>query len=223
MRVDAVAFDLDGTLIDSNDAWNDGLNKTLKLYGRDEDVTKEYFLENHVGVEQKQVITHHLDLSEEELERAVDRFNEIYISSIDHVKLQDNALDLLEYVSGRNWKKAIITNAYMDVTDAILDNLASRNMDIKRYFDTIVTRDTVKEGKPNPEIIYIACKRLGVRPENMIFIEDSTSGIIAGKNAGCHVIAVTSTTPREKLQTAGADKTVPNLTALKKVIAEITD
>ena len=32
MKIDAVAFDLDGTLIDSNDAWHDGLNKTLKLY-----------------------------------------------------------------------------------------------------------------------------------------------------------------------------------------------
>ena len=54
MRVDAIAFDLDGTLIDSNDAWHSGLNKTLKLYGKDERVTKKFFIENHVGVEQKQ-------------------------------------------------------------------------------------------------------------------------------------------------------------------------
>ena len=60
MRIDAVAFDLDGTLIETNDAWHSGLNKTLKLYGKDEGVTKEFFYENHVGVEQMQVLSHPL-------------------------------------------------------------------------------------------------------------------------------------------------------------------
>jgi len=221
MKIDAVAFDLDGTLIETKDAWLSGLNKTLRLYGKTEEVSKKYFIENHVGVEQTQVLLHHLDLSESELEEAVDRFNEIFVSSIDHVRLQNNVLELLEYVSGFAEKTAIITNAYSRVVDEILDNLTSRSLDIRGYFDMVVTRDTVKEGKPNPEIIYITCERLGVQPENMVFVEDSTSGVIAGKRAGCYVIGYTSNISGEKLREFGADITVSDLLEIKGILSEL--
>ena len=223
MKIDAIAFDLDGTLIETNDAWHNGLNTTLKQYGKPEGVTKEFFYENHVGVEQKKVISYHLNLSENELEKAVKTFSNIFISSIDFVKLQENVIESLEYISETTEKRAIITNAYQKVAYEILNNLKSRNLDIKKYFKTIVTRDLVDEGKPNPEMIFYACDKLVVKPENMIFVEDSISGVKAGKNAGCYVIAITNTTSEEKLRIAGADKIITNLLELKAIISELSD
>ena len=223
MRIDAIAFDLDGTLIETNEAWYNGLNITLKQYGKQEGVTKEFFYENHVGVEQKKVISHHLNLSEQELERAVKTFNKIFLSSIDFVKLQDNVIEILDYVSETIEKKAIITNAYQKVADEILRNLKSRNLDIKGYFHTIVTRDSVEEGKPSPDMIFYACDKLGVKPENMIFVEDSISGVKAGKNAGCYVIAITNTTSEEKLRLAGADKIITDLVQLKDIMSVLSE
>jgi len=223
MKIDAIAFDLDGTLIETNEAWHNGLNLTLKQYGKHEGVTKKFFYENHVGVEQKKVLSYHLNLSEQELERAVKTFNQIFLSSIDYVKLNDNVIEVLNYVSQRIEARAIITNAYQKVAYEILNNLKTRNLDIKEYFHTIVTRDSVKEGKPNPEMIYYACENLGVKPENMIFVEDSTSGVKAGKNAGCYVIAITTTTSREKLLSAGADEIITNLIELKELVTELSD
>jgi len=223
MKIDAIAFDLDGTLVETNEAWHSGLNMTLKQYGKHEGVTKKFFYENHVGVEQKKVLSYHLNLSEQELERAVKTFNRIFLSSIDFVKLQDNVIEILEFVSETTERRAIITNAYQKVTDAILKNLKSRNLDIREYFHIIVTRDSVEEGKPNPDMIFYACDKLGVKPENVIFIEDSLSGVKAGKNAGCYVIAYTSTTSEEKLRIAGADKIISNLIELKGIISELSD
>ena len=223
MKIDAIAFDLDGTLIETNDAWLNGLNRTLKLYGNEGEVTMEFFIENHVGVEQTKVLSYYLDLSEQEMDEAVKAFNEIFVSSIDYVKLQDNVIETLEYISTMTEKRAIITNSYRKVTDAILDNLESRDLDIKKYFHTIVTRDSVKEGKPNPEIIYNTCNILDVDPENMIFIEDSTSGVQAGKKAGCYVIGYTSNSSAEKLRNAGADAIITNLNKLEDSISKLSE
>lgn len=223
MKIDAIAFDLDGTLIETNEAWHNGLNLTLKQYGKPEGVTNKFFYENHVGVEQKKVVSYHLNLSEQELERAVKKFNKIFLSSIDYVKLHDNVIEILKYVSATTEKRAIITNAYQEVTDEILKNLKSRNLDIKDYFNIIVTRDSVEEGKPNPDMIFYACDKLGVKPENMVFVEDSLSGVKAGKNAGCYVIAITNNTSEEKLRLAGADKIIANLVELKDIISVLSD
>ena len=85
--------------------------------------------------------------------------------------------------------------------------------DLKRSFNTVC--------KPNPDIIFYACEELGVKPVNMVFVEDSVSGVIAGKAAGCYVVALTSTTSEERLRTAGADMVISNLLELKHIISEL--
>jgi len=223
MKVDAIAFDLDGTLIETNDAWHHGLDMTLKQLGKQEGVTKAFFYENHVGVDMKKVISSHLSLSESELEKAVQTFIDNFLLSIDLVKINDNVIEVLEYVSETTERTAIITNTYGNVVDGVFTNLRSRNVDFNKYFSTIVTRDLVEQGKPNPDIIFYACDKLDVKPENMVFVEDSVSGVIAGKNAGCYVIAITNNTAEEKLRSVGADKTIANLLELKHIISELSD
>ena len=80
MKIDAVSFDLDGTLIETNDAWHNSLDMTLKQLGKQEGVTKTFFYENHVGVDMKSVLSSHLNLSEYELERAVKTFINNFLS-----------------------------------------------------------------------------------------------------------------------------------------------
>ncbi|MDE6182000.1 MAG: HAD-IA family hydrolase, partial [Eubacteriales bacterium] len=58
------------------------------------------------------------------------------------------------------------------------------------YFDYIICGDMVKNGKPEPEIYSKACSELGVSPKNVLVLEDSKNGILAGYSAGCNVIMV---------------------------------
>ena len=68
--------------------------------------------------------------------------------------------------------------------------LAIDKLSIRKYFNTVVSGDHVKMGKPDPEIYLLAAKRLGLHPEECVVLEDSTKGIQAAKSAGCKCIAV---------------------------------
>jgi HAD superfamily hydrolase (TIGR01509 family) len=136
------------------------------------------------------------------------------------VHIIDNVLEVLDFVQSQTRKSAIITNTYRKVVDGVVDNLKSRGLDLTKYFSCIVTRDVVDEGKPSPDLIFYACKKLGVEPFGMVFVEDSVSGVIAGKSAGCYVVALTSTTSGARAQ-AGADKVISNLLELKSLIPEL--
>jgi phosphoglycolate phosphatase-like HAD superfamily hydrolase len=125
MKIDAISFDLDGTLIETNDAWHQALDKTLKQLGKPEGVTRQYFYENHVGVDMKKVILSHISLTEPELEKARLQFIDNFLSSIDYVQIVDNVEDVLDFVSSQTEKSAIITNTYQKVVDGVIENLRS--------------------------------------------------------------------------------------------------
>ncbi|MBX9706171.1 MAG: HAD family phosphatase [Gammaproteobacteria bacterium] len=80
---------------------------------------------------------------------------------------------------------------------------------LQHYFKTIVTSDDVKHTKPDPEGYLKAAKALGVAPENCLVIEDSPTGIAAGKAADMTVLAVC--TSHKPLQLDGADHVVHRL------------
>lgn len=74
---------------------------------------------------------------------------------------------------------------------------------ISGYFDVIVSGDDVKLGKPNPETYIVTCKKLGLKPEEVLVLEDATKGIKAAKLAKCKCIAVSSKyTPKQDLSEA---------------------
>lgn len=68
------------------------------------------------------------------------------------------------------------------------------------YFDRIICADMVKEGKPSPDIYAFACQQLEVKPENALAIEDSPNGIKSAAGAGCKAVMVPDLTePDEEL------------------------
>jgi len=94
--------------------------------------------------------------------------------------------EILEAFHGR-LKLAVATGAQREFLDIALDTLG-----IRGYFAVLQTADTVERGKPDPEIYLIACRRLGLAPAECIVLEDARNGVLAGKAAGCPVIAVPS-------------------------------
>lgn len=65
--------------------------------------------------------------------------------------------------------------------------------------EVLISGDDVSKGKPDPEGYLKAANRLGVPPERCIVVEDSLAGILAGRHAGMHVLAITTTFPAEML------------------------
>jgi sugar-phosphatase len=73
----------------------------------------------------------------------------------------------------------------------------------------LVSVDSVSRGKPDPEPYLLAAQRLGVWPDHCTVFEDAPAGVAAGKAAGMHVVALTTTVSAADL--AGADRIVANL------------
>ena len=79
----------------------------------------------------------------------------------------------------------------------------------------LVVAEDVSVGKPAPECYLLGMARLGLRSgDNVLVVEDSASGVKAGKAAGCKVLAVVTTHSVDQLAAAGADWIVPDLTTI---------
>ena len=84
-------------------------------------------------------------------------------------------------------KLAVCTGAQEEFLDIVVDLL-----NIREKFDVLQSSDGIERGKPEPEIYLKTCEKLAVSPQECIVLEDSANGVIAGKKAGCWVIAIPS-------------------------------
>ena len=94
-------------------------------------------------------------------------------------------LEFLKYCKENGIRTGIGTSNGSEIVDAVLTSL-----NVKEYFDAVVTACEVAHGKPEPDIYLEVAKRLGVQPENCLVFEDIPAGIMAGKAAGMPVIAM---------------------------------
>lgn len=107
------------------------------------------------------------------------------------------------------------------VTSALPAHVATRLTEagLLDVFDTVVTGRDVTVGKPDPQGFRLACDRLGAPARHCVGFEDSPAGVAAVKAAGMRCVAVTTTFPREVL--ADADLVVDDLTEVQWPIEEV--
>jgi len=107
------------------------------------------------------------------------------------------------------------------VTSALPEHVAARLLaaDLLDVFDVVVTGRDVTVGKPDPQGFRMASQRLGVRAQDCVGFEDSPAGVAAVKAAGMFCVAVTTTFPRAAL--AAADLVVEDLADVPWPIEEV--
>jgi HAD superfamily hydrolase (TIGR01509 family) len=177
LKPDAILFDMDGVLVDSLNAWWKSLNSAILKYHQQE-ISREEFIKKYWGRDLE------YNLKKMKLNPKVINFcNVSYEDNINYVKIYTDTIPTLKKLN--NYKKAIVTNTPKVCMDKIIPRL-----NLKPYFDTIVTSDEVKQGKPSPDLIFKACKRLNVDAKKTILIGDTSADIQAAKAAGCKVIGM---------------------------------
>ena len=181
-KVEAVLFDMDGTLVDSKavieQAWcsvalQNGIkvdHNTIEkhIHGRSGQYTLDYLF-HMFNDEEKAQIKHQVDSFEETAKS----------------DLIVGAENFLIHLKQRGIKIALVTASWSER----IEFLFSLHQ-LHRYFDTIVARHQVQQGKPHPEAFLIAAKKLGVDIERCLVFEDSVSGIEAGVRSGAKCIAI---------------------------------
>ncbi len=183
--IEAVIFDLDGTLVDSMWIWRnidieflgsrgikmpDNLQKEIE--GKSFSETAIYFKEN-------------FGLSES-LDEIQEIWNDMAFNKYStEIKFKPGAKDFVKTLSDAGIKLGIATSNSRNLCEACLRNLGALG-----YFDTIVTGCDVTCGKPQPDIYLKAAENIGVNPSKCIVFEDVPMGIIAGNTAGMTTCAV---------------------------------
>ena len=101
------------------------------------------------------------------------------------------AVELLKHLKANGYEIAMATGSSKDKVKIIFESV-----DIKDYFDVIITGDMVLHGKPDPEEFLLAIEKLNTKPNNTIIIEDSPLGVEAAHRIGATVIWIPDLYPR---------------------------
>lgn len=183
--IDAVLFDLDGTLVDSMWVWKSIDIEYLGRHGIEfpeklqDDIEGMSFSETAVYFQNRFGITDSVQQIKNDWNRMA---FENYSSA---VPLKAGVDKLLMWLKDNNIKTGIATSNSQELLDAVIDNLK-----IRQFFDTVNTACEVEKGKPAPDIFLHVASKLEVKPDRCLVFEDIPPGIIAGKSAGMRVCAV---------------------------------
>lgn len=188
-EVKAFLFDLNGTMIDDMEyhieAWFDILNKDLKanldreqvkgqMYGKNSELLKRVFGEDRFSVEEIEVLS-------KEKER---RYQQAFKPQL---KLIHGLPEFLDYARERQIKMAIGSAAIPFNIDFVLDNL-----NIRHYFEAIVSANDVAKSKPDPETFVKAATLLECEADACVVFEDAPKGVESALRAGMETIVITT-------------------------------
>jgi len=195
--VKAVLFDYDGVLVNSMPfhvkAWQSVFTDfeisvkpdevLLREGARPIELAREIFADRSV------------EISELELKEFIDKKQKIY-RKITEAKIENGTEPFLKSLKQGGKLIGLVTGTVR------LNVEHSHSSEFISLFDTIVTADDIKNGKPNPECYLNAARELSVSPDNCLAVENAPLGIQAAKTAGMQVAVLTTTLDKESLPDA---------------------
>lgn len=182
----AVIFDMDGLMIDSERLYIESERSMAALRGKDLPDSVISKMMGHKPIESMGIFKQDLGLAES-AETLLSERDVLMREKLRHDLVPMPGLfDLLHFLDGRA-KLAIATGAPASFLNLTLDGLKIRDR-----FSVLVCADDVSRGKPDPEIYLLAKDRLGLSAADCLVLEDSSNGVRAASAAGCRTIAVPS-------------------------------
>jgi HAD superfamily hydrolase (TIGR01509 family) len=181
---EAVVFDLDGVLLDSEQVWDDVREQLARERGGRWHEGAQRAMMGMSSPEWARYMHDVIGLPEspEEISaEVVRRLEERYRQNL---PLIAGAAEAVERLAAR-WPLGIASSSNRELIDLVLELSG-----LGRFFKATVSSEEVARGKPAPDVYLEAARRLGVTPEQSVAIEDSHNGILAAKAAGLRVVAI---------------------------------
>jgi HAD superfamily hydrolase (TIGR01509 family) len=210
-KLEAVLFDVDGTLIDTEKIQSDAFLRVLKQHGYDgTELTKHGTVHvpgetsNDTWVRLKE--RHNIPL---DVERLTDQKRQ---SALDLLGLElvamNGVVDLFTTLHKNGIKIAVVSSAQKERLNRIVEGLG-----LSGYVDEIISANDVDSVKPAPDPYLKAAEKLGIPIINCVVVEDAEVGVISAKAAGMKVIAVPNEYT-EQMDFSSADMKVNSLELL---------
>lgn len=182
-RFHAVIFDMDGVLADSEPLYQQGLNEVLADFGMhmSEEEHNELMGATVKATWDSIFAQHSPPASYEE---CVARYDRAMVRLLSQPREPlPGVRETLTELKQRGIPFALASSSWPNWIDALLQSTK-----LQGFFDITVSSTAVENGKPAPDIFLHTAERLGVEPGQCIVVEDSRSGVTAGKAAGMYVI-----------------------------------
>jgi HAD superfamily hydrolase (TIGR01509 family) len=181
---DAVVFDLDGVLIDSEQVWDEARRGLAAERGRPWPENASRAMMGMSSPEWSAYMHEAVGLPEDPEEistEVVQRLVEIYREQL---PLLPGATEAVERLA-EHWPLGVASSSNRELIDLVLELSG-----LDRWFNATVSSEEVDAGKPAPDVYLETARRLGVSAERCAAVEDSEKGILSGKAAGMRVLAI---------------------------------
>ena len=192
MPIQAVIFDMDGLMIDSERVYWQAGREVAKRYGK---TVLDATLGRMMGrspIDSMTVFATETAIAVDPATLLEERDKRVYEILSESATPMPGLFEVLDQLSARH-TLAIATSAKRYFVDVI-----DRSLDFVRYFKAVQTSEGVVNGKPAPEIYHKAMAQIGMAPADCIVLEDSSNGARAGKASGAYTIAVPSEHTRDQ-------------------------
>lgn len=195
MNFDAIIFDMDGLLVDSETVWFIAEKDMIESRGH---AYTDEVREQIIGMRVDEFLSklHSIYQLEDSVIALYHELNERMLALIPKfVKPQPGAVELVDYVAAHNIPHAIASSSPMSIIDAIIESQGWGDI-----FTVRCSADDEKAGKPAPDVYLAAARRLGVEPSRCLALEDSPNGSRAAVAAGmtCYAVPDTSHSSPDK-------------------------
>ena len=184
MSREAVVFDLDGVVIQSEEVWDSVREAYVRERGGRYDAVVQRAMMGMSSVEWSRYLHEQAGVRDEPAAinaEVVQRMLEHYRAEL---PLIPGAVEAVRRVASR-FRLGLASSSNRELIDAVLDSAR-----LTELFEATVSSEEVPRGKPAPDVYLEAARRLGVPPERCGAVEDSHGGIRSAKAAGMFVVAI---------------------------------
>jgi HAD superfamily hydrolase (TIGR01509 family) len=216
--IDAVVFDMDGVLIQSEEVWDDVREAYVRERGGRYDAEVQRALMGMSSTEWSRYLHESAGVPDEPEAINDEVVRRMLAAYRHHLPLIDGAGDAVRRLAAR-YPLGLASSSNRPLIDAALETAG-----LTAYFATTVSSEEVAHGKPAPDVYLEAARRLDVEPHSCAAVEDSHGGIRSAKAAGMRVIVLPNRSyPPDAASLAQADVLIRSLDELTPELVDAAD
>lgn len=215
MAIRNILFDLDGTLLDTNELIIQSFQHTYKMH-LNKQVDKEDIIKNFGEILK---ITLDREFGEDS-EKAIKTYRNFQTGNFEKlITIQKGVREGIIELDRQGYKLGIVTSR---LNDSAIKGL--KHFGLMDYFESIIGADDTDQHKPDPTPALMALKELEGKPEETILVGDSPFDILCGKNAGITSVAVGwSALPMDRILNYEPDYVVESMEELMRLVEKLKD
>lgn len=185
MKIAAVIFDLDGTVIDNEDEYGAAFRTVLRGLGKR--VDKEFPHEGGIGVKENWplLLSKYKIKTRKSIEELARETQDAYLKQLPRVTFKKGVQRFIGELRKSGISTALATSNARWIVDEV-----SGELDLLGLFDVITTGEEVDYKKPDPDLFLLTAKKLRIDPTECLVFEDSKAGIEAAHRAGMRAVGL---------------------------------